>query len=562
MKSIICKTGELLIVFFAFISISIFVQSSSNILYQDNLDIISDLSFSEHQSQLDTVLILNNDDGAPNYFEEGIWNSSNGVAQCEGISNSTSRYVIVSNGPGQRAHFVPDIPFPGLYEIFFVGPLTGHGNNVLYIIKPFRFPPDSVRIDQVSNNACEWKSVGSYYFDPGRTNEVIIDNDGNAIGYVIRADLMIFKYLGDTPILNVSTDSVDFFEIPVNSSADTTIFIKNRGWQDLIIYNISNRLPQLSLSDIQFPLTIPFDSTAIFTLRFIPDYIGEFIDTLRITSNDSLHSNYPIHVKGKGIGYQLIIDNSDSLSSFTTGPSDSVWSWINLPGFINDNAISTKVEKNPDAWAKWDIEVSESVPSGFELWISTIGASNSPTNVPYLVFESTASGCDTILIDQTSSSNGLKWIRLQKPGKEYFNFFPGSPGYVKVLNDTNYTFQNLPPNSFLWVDALKLNQAPNFSGITSEDILMYKSFNLVLEQNYPNPFNPQSVINYYLPKNQYVRLDVYNINGQIVETLVNGWQTSGKQQIIWNAQHLSSGIYFYRLKTGKINQTKKCIILH
>jgi len=82
-----------------------------------------------------------------------------------------------------------------------------------------------------------------------------------------------------------------------------------------------------------------------------------------------------------------------------------------------------------------------------------------------------------------------------------------------------------------------------------------------LAQNYPNPFNPITKIKYALPKDCYVKLEVYNILGQKVVSLVDGKQKAGYKTTRWDAGSLSSGIYFYRLKAGDFVETKKMILL-
>jgi len=87
-----------------------------------------------------------------------------------------------------------------------------------------------------------------------------------------------------------------------------------------------------------------------------------------------------------------------------------------------------------------------------------------------------------------------------------------------------------------------------------------------LNQNYPNPFNPSTVISYSLPVDGAVKLVVTNVLGQEVKELVNGQQTAGSYKINFNAQGLTSGIYFYNLNvksaSGEVfNQVKKMMYL-
>jgi len=82
-----------------------------------------------------------------------------------------------------------------------------------------------------------------------------------------------------------------------------------------------------------------------------------------------------------------------------------------------------------------------------------------------------------------------------------------------------------------------------------------------LYQNFPNPFNPKTIIKYNIQENQKVKLDIYNLEGKLVKTLVNEYQTPGEYNIILTGTDLSTGIYFYKLIVGSFVETKKCMLL-
>jgi hypothetical protein len=83
----------------------------------------------------------------------------------------------------------------------------------------------------------------------------------------------------------------------------------------------------------------------------------------------------------------------------------------------------------------------------------------------------------------------------------------------------------------------------------------------VLAQNYPNPFNPSTTIEFALPKETHVSLEVYNVIGQRVATLVDETKPMGIYVVPFNASVLASATYFYRLTTKEVSFIKKMMIL-
>ncbi len=99
------------------------------------------------------------------------------------------------------------------------------------------------------------------------------------------------------------------------------------------------------------------------------------------------------------------------------------------------------------------------------------------------------------------------------------------------------------------------------SGIDNEDEAQSIPKTYSLGQNYPNPFNAVTKISYTLPRDSQVKLEIYNILGQRVTTLVKGKQKSGYKTTVWDANLFASGIYFYRLQAGDFVETKKMVLL-
>ncbi|MBU1095047.1 MAG: T9SS type A sorting domain-containing protein [Bacteroidetes bacterium] len=82
-----------------------------------------------------------------------------------------------------------------------------------------------------------------------------------------------------------------------------------------------------------------------------------------------------------------------------------------------------------------------------------------------------------------------------------------------------------------------------------------------LQQNYPNPFNPTTTIQYSIKNDGMVSLKVYNIIGQEVVSLVNGFKKAGYHQVNFDASKLASGVYIYQIQSGSFVSAKKMLLM-
>jgi Secretion system C-terminal sorting domain len=139
-------------------------------------------------------------------------------------------------------------------------------------------------------------------------------------------------------------------------------------------------------------------------------------------------------------------------------------------------------------------------------------------------------------------------------------------GYVEGHGTTtepqSYSYIDNDVNTGTYVYRLKqvdFNGTFNYSNEVEVDVTAPLTFNL--EQNYPNPFNPSTKINYSVPEAGNVKLAVYNIVGEEVAVLVNGYTQAGSFDVTFNASNLPSGVYLYKLQSANSVQTKKMILL-
>jgi len=85
--------------------------------------------------------------------------------------------------------------------------------------------------------------------------------------------------------------------------------------------------------------------------------------------------------------------------------------------------------------------------------------------------------------------------------------------------------------------------------------------NFAFDQNYPNPFNPATTFKFALPQEAYVTLDIYDILGRKIETLINANYEAGYHSISWSSKDLSSGVYFAKFRAGDFKETRKVVIV-
>jgi len=83
----------------------------------------------------------------------------------------------------------------------------------------------------------------------------------------------------------------------------------------------------------------------------------------------------------------------------------------------------------------------------------------------------------------------------------------------------------------------------------------------IVDQNSPNPFNPTTTIGFNIVEDGKVSIDIFNVAGQKVDTLVNDFMTAGKHSVVWDATGFSAGVYFYTIKSGDFSKTMKMTLL-
>jgi Secretion system C-terminal sorting domain len=159
----------------------------------------------------------------------------------------------------------------------------------------------------------------------------------------------------------------------------------------------------------------------------------------------------------------------------------------------------------------------------------------------------------------------LKYSKIEGSHNwEAVNFIEGH-GTTTETQHYSYTDKNLTSGKYQYrLKQIDYDGSYEYSPVVESEIQLPNEF--ILEQNYPNPFNPVTKIKFTIPQDgrreaRNVSLKVYDVLGREVATLVNEEKSAGEYEITFDAAKLSSGIYYYELKSGDFRLIKKMILL-
>ncbi len=200
--------------------------------------------------------------------------------------------------------------------------------------------------------------------------------------------------------------------------------------------------------------------------------------------------------------------------------------------------------------------------------------------------------CD--IPDNLDASEGLvdrielTWDAVSHPDLVGYNVYRAdweNGDYVRLNVDpvtvTSYADSTIPDSDIYWYavtavysgsygDAESIDSEKAYgsgdvvTGVGDENQAVPREF--FISQNYPNPFNPFTMLSYGLPIGSEVRIDIFNVLGQRVVTLVDEYQNAGYKSVIWNGKdgsgsNVSSGIYFYTIEAGDYRASKKMLLI-
>jgi hypothetical protein len=191
------------------------------------------------------------------------------------------------------------------------------------------------------------------------------------------------------------------------------------------------------------------------------------------------------------------------------------------------------------------------------LQVSLLSPSNGSTNVPLTptLFWNTTTGAASYRV-QVSPTNTFSYIVDSATVSTNQRAIP--PGKLNLATTYFWRVQGINsfgngPWSAVWSFFTVVTSVQQLGTVIPKEFDLY--------QNTPNPFNPSTKIRYDLPKNELVKLFVFDALGRKIETLVNETQSAGTYEATFNASQLPSGIYFARLEAGTYNNIIKMLMV-
>jgi uncharacterized delta-60 repeat protein len=279
------------------------------------------------------------------------------------------------------------------------------------------------------------------------------------------------------------------------------------------------------------------------------------------------------------VPYSITIDNSGNV--YVTGKAT-------IPGFLYDFATVKYNSAGTELWVQ-RFDGASNMNDG-ATWVSIDDSGNVFVAGNSMYFTNFASdfvvikysrdsGLPVELTSFTASVSGrdviLKWLTASETNNYGFEIerressaeitdwtrigFINGSGTTTEVRSYYFEDKNLFTGSYQYrLKQIDFEGTFEYSSVVEMEIPVLAEF--VLEQNYPNPFNPSTTISFAIPSSVFTSLKVYDVLGNEVATLVSEEKLAGSYEVEFNASHLASGIYFYRMQSGSFSQVKKMIL--
>ncbi len=474
-------------------------------------------------------------------------------------------------------------------------------------------PPDSSGSEVCIGSFCDsTDSHGAYSISNvfGGTYDIIATHSGyypDTVSMTISSDTTVNFTLTGVPSISVNPDSLVFGEVYVDSSKSLALSISNVGRGILVVTDISSDNPVFT-TDFSGPDSIGPGGTSVINATFTPDSAQAEFGTLTILNND-----HPVTVPltGRGItepvpeigisptslsfGDVVVGDSlQDTFTIYSEGTATLEVTDIQPPTAYSVNVTSATLPPGDSVVVTVTFKPPDILTYDGQIHI----LSNDPDSPDTTVDVSGRGVIYDVGVEVISCPDTLRRNEPDTIYVDLINFGNVTAEEIHITawlvpdsaaNETTFTISSLPAGQTLHMtlellfddtasyqynahlcadlaaDSNPENDCDSCSFYYDEVPIRRMGVQLprgyYLSQNYPNPFNPLTQIEYSIPHRGWVRLEVYNIVGEKVATLVDRLQEPGFYRIGWDAGYLKSGVYFCRMEAGDFTFTRRMVLL-
>lgn len=303
----------------------------------------------------------------------------------------------------------------------------------------------------------------------------------------------------------------------------------------------------------------------------------EVEDVITTQSNRTLNAVYTVDENtafvgggfGQTIQFKRTTDGGETWDDISSG-LDPIRDIFFLD--VNTGWVTTQymVFKTTDGGDNWEVATSFGLSNNFskiQFFDQERGYVLNGANL--MITENGGENWELVEADMPITGNDLHFISPEKGwvgGSRIWSTEDGGETWVanrkQAASDITSVFALSEDNIWIGGDnGLLLRSEEAILTSLNDELITDLPMEYTLEQNYPNPFNPTTVIEFSLPQSTNVRLDVFNVIGQRVATLVNETRQAGVHEVNFDASQLASGAYFYRLDTGNSVMTRSMILI-
>lgn len=351
------------------------------------------------------------------------------------------------------------------------------------------------------------------FFDEIKLHAIDIPNTDNPVKVTDKLEVVMLTISSETIVSAVTDKGEDITDLLVED--DGRIFTAVGPGYIELTYQANKEVPKSGCGDE------PVDPGTGLVFDDVPDKR----DLTRVTTMENISNIYSVYVLDESGEYKLVAELFPRMNR--------AGQFIDMSGYYHDGRLQVKV-----AWArKMDIDHLPLVP------FTRLEADIKPLS----------------LLDAGHNKDGSVTASLKASSQSRVTLKPGEQ------IELTFRAEPLPENKmrFLMVEA----KGKYMRYREGDDYSPYQiPVDFQFDQNYPNPFNPMTTFSFSLPYPTEVKLEIYNVLGQKVTTLLDRALEAGRHTVDWDSRSsdgtpVASGIYFARLKAGEFTSTKKMVVL-